>query len=591
MKRALFALIVMIGAIVGALFLRGAIAPEEVLRRLETLLAAAVGEPVRLAAGTVETHLMPTPGLRWTRATVSDTSGRLLADADAVDVDLALMPLLHGRSELAAVTLHGASGRIAIPDSAAAAGLYARIAGLPPIDLRIDGAALAVERRDGVVERIENIVGRLQRPTDGSRLDTKLSARLRGEPVSLDLSLPTTSAASPRWRIAVEAPGLGVKAGGTRVGDAVFNHTGTVTIDAPEPARFAGWVGAGPLADIVLAPLRLDATLTAGTGGATLTDLRLSLGETGATGSLALSLGKSEPALSGTLAFDTLDFSAAEPLLGNGWKRLPLDRERLPLALDLRLSAKRLTTPRLALTKLAASLNLAEGRLNAEVGEAGLWGRTASATVVGDVGASGLAGRLRISAKDLPAAEIGALFAIEGVEAGTIGVGFEGETTCAELGDCATALAGRLRLSARALAVTGASPFGDVTRFHPIVVAPRAASRKAVWSQAEADVRLQGADARIESFEMTSTDARFALRGVGDLTTGGVDLAGHAFFRNLRPTTPGAVAEEIRIPLAVRGTLHRLEVVPAMPEQIPLDPVTVPLAPIPIVPPITAPSQ
>lgn len=587
MKRALLAAIVLIGAIGGALFLRDAIAPEVVRERIEATVSAWIGTPLHLT-GTVETHLLPSPGLRWIAPSLTDASGRVLVGADALDVDLAVGPLLHGRSEFTTATLHGGAARIAV---AALPIDLARLAALPPLDLEIDGAALALERADGSVERIERIGGRLTRSADGTRFETNLAARLRGEPVTLDVSLPTTPTASPRWRIAATAPGVGIKAGGTRVVATPLDFTGSLVVEASEPARFAAWASLGPLADLVLAPLHLDATLAAGVTGATLTDLRLSLGDADATGSLVFTRTESEPALSGTLAFDTVDFATTEPMFGDGWKRIPLDRDRVPVALDLRLSAKRLKTTHFDLTRLAASLNLAGGRLNAELGEAGLWGRTVSATVVGDVGDTGLAGRLRAVAKDLPATEVGSLFAIEGIEAGTIAAGFEGETVCAHLGDCVDAITGRLRLSARGLAVTGASPFGDVTRFHPIVVAPKAASRKALWSQAEADIRLRGADARVESLDMTSADARFALRGVGDLATGGVDLAGHAYFRNLRATPPGTTTEEIRIPLSVRGTVRKLEVTPAMPEQIPLDPVTVPLAPIPIVPPLAPPSQ
>lgn len=588
MRRALLALIVLAGAIAAALFVRGAVAPEAVRERIEATLSAWAGTPLHLG-GTVETHLLPTPGLRWSRVTLTDPSGTIVADADAIDVGLAVLPLLKGRSEMTGLAAHGASGRLRLADLPPTTALLARLAALPPIDLRFDGAGLAVEARDGAVERLDRLEGRLTRG-DGGRLDLTLAGRLRGETIGLNLTLPTDPATSPRWRLAATGPGAEIEAGGTRGVDADHRFGGTVSIDATDPARFAAWTGIASIADLIRAPLRLDATLAAGAATTTLTDLRLSLADAAATGSLAISHGDGEPALSGTLAFDTLDFAGTTPLFGEGWKRISLDRRRLPVALDLRLSAKRLKTARLDVAKLAASLNLAEGRLNAEIGEAGLWGRTVSAVVVGDLDDAGLSGRLRAGAKDLPATELGALFAIEGIEAGTVGIGFEGETVCARLGDCIDAIAGRLRLSARALTVTGASPFGDVTRFHPIVVAPKAAARKAVWSQAEADIRLQGRDARIESLEMTSTDARFALRGVGDLSTGGVDLSGHAFFRNLRATPPGRPAEEIRIPLSVRGTLRKLEVTPAMPEAIPADPIAVPLAPIPIVPPIGAPT-
>lgn len=590
MRRRILALIVLVGAIVGALVLRDAIVPEAVRERLEVTLGAWIGTPVHLT-GAVETHLMPSPGLRWTRAAVVDAHGVTRLDADEIELSIAAMPLLRGHVEVAGVTLRGARARIALADLPRPTAWPERLAALPPLDLRFEAATLTLETAPGTTDTVDQIDARLVRTAGNGRFDLEVQARLRGESVALDASLPTEPAASARWRIEAAAPGAHLKAGGTRTPTATLGLAGTVSLEVPEAARFAGWAGFDQYADLIRAPLRLDATLASTPTVTTLTNLHLSLADAAASGSLAVTHGAGEPALSGTLAFDTLDFGSVEPLLGDGWKAIPLDRSHLAPALDLRLSARRLKTARVELSNVGASLNLAAGRLNAEIGEATVWGRPVSAVVVGDIGIDGLSGRLRAVAKDLPAAEVGTLFEIEGVEAGSVGIGFEGEAVCARLGDCVTALAGRLRLSARNLAVTGNSPFGDVTRFHPIVVAPKGASRKAIWTQAEADVHLQRTDARIDALEMTSADARFALRGVGNLVTGAVDLAGHAFFRNQRATPPGTPAEEIRIPLSVRGTLHKLEVTPAMPEQIPQDPVAVPLAPILIIPPIAAPSQ
>lgn len=587
MRRGLLVLVAVGLLILGVLVLRGAIAPEAAERRLEATLGAWIGEPVRLA-GTPEVRLLPRPRLTWSRATVIGVAdARPYAEAEEIEAPLALWPLMRGRVEPNGLVLRGAALRLDRTAPLAASAFLARAAGLPPLDLRVERGTLALVRPDGRVERLEAIEGGVERSGVGAAFDLAVTARWRGQPVSLDAVLPI-GATSSKWRLAAGLAGATLKAQGVRRADGA-GVDGSLSMAVPEPARLGRLLEAGPLADLLRAPIALDAGLSADPASVTLAQIRLSLGDSDAEGTLALTLGALEPALSGTLAFGDLDLSDGAPIFGEGWKAVPLDGLRLGPTIDLRLSAKRLITPRFELTRPAASLNLAEGRLNAEIGDAGLWGRPVSVVVVGDLGATGLSARLRALAKDLPATEIGRAFAVDGVEGGVVAAAFEGTTTCADLGACAAALGGRLRLSARDLAVTGASPFGDVTRFHPIVVAPKPTSKKTLWSSAEADVRLAGTAAHLDAVEMTGQEGRFSLRGEGNLADGTVDLAGHAYFRNLRaaPVQPGN--QEIRIPLRVHGSVRRLEITPAMPEQVPVEPPPAPMAPLPIVPPIAVP--
>jgi hypothetical protein len=571
-------------AILGVLGLRGAIAPEAARLRLEALLGAGFGAPVRLA-GTPDVRLLPSPRIVWRDAVLADaaTDAPLVA-AETVEARLALAPLLRGAVEPTGFVIDRADLAI---DRARLLAALRRLDALPGFDLRLKRSTLGLTLAADRLERFDAVEGRIARSATDLAVD--LSARWRDETVELAVTVPRTAAAS-RWRIAATAAGATLQASGG-LGPEPPRLGGTVALSIPEPARLAHLLALPAWADLVRAPVTLAADLAAEPTALTLTDLRLALAGSTASGALALTLGEHGPALSGTLAFGDLDLTGAEPIFGEGWRALPLDGRRPNLALDLRLSARRLVTKHVELARPAASLNLADGRLNAEIGDAGLWDRPVSAILVGDFGAGGLLARLRALAKDLPAVEIGRLFAIDGVEAGALTAAFEGETRCVTLGACIGALEGRLRLSATALAVTGTSPFGDVTRFHPIVVAPKSAARRVVWPEADADIGLVGTNATIDAAELRAPDTRFALKGSGDLSSGAVDLAGHAYFRNLRAAATQAANQEIRIPLRIHGTLRRLDITPAMPEQVPVEAPIAPLAPIPLVPPIAVPDR
>lgn len=569
--------------ILGALALRGAIEPEASRARLEAVLGAAIGAPVRMT-GAPDVRLLPVPRIVWRDAAVSDAAtGAVAIRAEAIEVAIALGPLLHGTVEPAGFTLRGAEASLR---AGAVTAVLARLADLPATDVRLENGRLDLAVDDGRTERLAAVDGRIVRSDGGLAVD--LEARWKAEPVSVDAFVPLAASES-RWRLAASAAGAAVKASG-RLRDGRSGLDGTLSLSLPEPSRLARLVTDGPSGDLLRVPVTLSSDLAATPEALTLTDLRLSLGHSAATGSLALAIASPGPALSGTLAFDGLDLSA-EPIFGDGWGALPLDRRLSGLSLDLRMSAKRLIASRFELLRVAASLNLAAGRLNAELGEATLWGRRISALMVGDLGDGGLVARLRAIAKDLPAAEIGRLFVVEGVEDGTIGAIFEGQVGCATLAACAGAVEGRLRLSAADLVVTGSSPFGDVTRFHPIVVAPKPSSRKSTWPEAVADLHLTGTTARVDAVEMRGNDARFVLKGSGDLSNGGLDLVGHAYFRNLRAVPVDAASQEIRIPLRVHGTVRKLAIDPAMPEQVPIEPPAAPLTPVPIVPPIAVPAR
>ena len=177
MKRLIAALIALAGLIVGATTLRGAIAPDEIRREVETTLAGWLGAPVRVA-GEAHASLLPTPRLRWTDAAIADASGATLVTSTEIEAPISLAALLSGRVETDGLVLRGARlklGAEALRSLAATARLFA----LPPIDLRLENARLEIARPTGV-ETIEALDLTIAHKAVGAGLELDGKGRWRG---------------------------------------------------------------------------------------------------------------------------------------------------------------------------------------------------------------------------------------------------------------------------------------------------------------------------------------------------------------------------------------------------------------------------
>jgi hypothetical protein len=72
-------------------------------------------------------------------------------------------------------------------------------------------------------------------------------------------------------------------------------------------------------------------------------------------------------------------------------------------------------------------------------------------------------------------------------------------------------------------------------------------------------MRLAGPRATVERVEILGQGARFLFSGRGDLTTGALDLTGHAYFPAFRPDPARTGSDEVAVPMRIGGTLRRLE--------------------------------
>ena len=565
MKRSAVALLVAVVAALVALTIRTTVSPDAIRADMELALSAWAGRPIALA-GAGEVHLLPWPGVHWSAVTVSLVEdGTALGRIDEVEASLSPLGLVLGRAEAASLTLRRPDLRLAAIERPTVADLGRRLATLVPTRLTVVGGRIAVTGADE--DTIDALAATVSWPSQSGRLDIEATFRRAGAPVHLslrDLSPQDLLRDRPsRLVAAIEVPGLEVGFNGTVAFDDAHRLDGKLSLTLADPAALIRWLGR-PLPETLLGGgLEVEGIVAATGTTATLAPTRALFGRSPAKGVLSLRWDTPEPLAGGTLAFDTIDIrDDRAAFFGPGWMAVALDRQRLPVALDLRLSARRLITRTVELEKVAASLHLAEHRLNAEIGDATLWDSPVSLVMSGDLGDGGLHAQIKGSARDLPVADIAKLFGIDGVEAGTAGVNFDGETRCTRLGTCLESLDGRVRVTARNLTVVGLSPFGDVSRFHPVALAARSVTRKSNWQRADLDLRLLGEKATVTTLEVIGDVARFTLTGTGDLATGRVDLAGSAAFPTIRldPTRNGNGS--LTVPIRIGGSVRHLEVTP-----------------------------
>lgn len=595
MKRPIVVIAVVVLVALAALTIRSTVAPDTVRAEIESRLARWLDRPLVLA-GAAELTLLPRPALRWTRATLAaDDRAAPFARADEIVAVLSPAGLLLGRAEIAALTVRRPDLRLDVLGPSALAGWRTRAATLPALDLTVEGGRLSLAGRDGHTEVIEAVDLTLQWPHGNSRADLEVTARWHDALFTLAVGGPSPDdlVAGRPSRVAVDlrAPHFGGRWSGMLTAADDLRLDGTLSATLADPPRFFDWLDLRSLRGLFLGAVALDGRLAVDGPTATLADARLDLAGSRATGVLSLGLAGPEPQLGATLAFDTVDLHAESGRpFGDGWRALALDRDRLPLALDLRLSARRLLHPRFALDRLAAALHLAGGRLAAEIGEATIWDKPLTLSLRGTLADRGLAAEVWAEARDLPADRLAGLFGISGVEGGLVGLAVEGTAECARLGDCLAALETRSRLVGRDLAVTGAAPFGDVTRFHPIVVAPKGLTRRSNWSRADVSFRTRGSQATFDAVELTGDTARFALAGTGDLDGSRLDLAGRALFPHFRPEAARNGSDGIAIPIRVRGPIGALETTVGHPETPPPAVIEEP-APAPVSAPPSAPAS
>lgn len=564
-KRTVIALVAFAVLAFAAMTVRATIGVESARSEVEQRLEALTGLSLRLA-GPGSTRLWPWPGVRFDDVTLSTAGdGRVLARMDALDLKLDVAALLLGR--LAADEL-----RLVRPDMRLALGagrpglddLAGRLAAWQPATVVVDKGRLTLRPGTAGEEVIDGLDARFSWPRPSANVTISAGFRWRGETVAVEGEAPSPArlfGTGPEpWSLRLVSQPLRLSLSGVGGPRVAARFDGSIDVDVTDAARFGRWTGWPGVPDLLAGRLRLDGRIGADATTLTMPAARVDLAGNKGEGALTLTWDKARPRLGGTIAFTEMDFTAEKRRpYGAGWRVLPLGTLAEDLDLDLRLSTPSLRLPSVTFTRVAGALHLAEGRIHAEIGEAQFFEKPLSMVVRGTVGRDGLRAQVRGNGDDLPAAAVADLLELPGVEAGSTAIALEAETRCRELGACLVGLDGRLSLDVRGAAVTGASPFADISRFRPIVPQSNGTRVTATWERFGAELRLRGPAAEVTRVEIVGQGARFLFAGTGDLATGAVDLAGHAYFPAFRPDPSRTGTSEVAVPMRIGGTLRRLE--------------------------------
>ena len=262
-------------------------------------------------------------------------------------------------------------------------------------------------------------------------------------------------------------------------------------------------------------------------GDATLT----SAGQT-LEGALAISDAGGRPAISGTLAAETL---ALEPLLGppervfdpsGGWSLKPFAFAPLrSFDLDLRLSATHLDIYGLKLADAAASAIVTEGKLSATLLEAAAYG----GRLQGELGAAYVGRNLELSARgELVDADLGAAIGdfAPTIVTGTGGVRFSLEASGVSPAAAIASLTGTASVEAANGSILGVNLEEALRRSlrRPIDVARDMRAGGTTFDTFNASLALDNGRAQVERGVMTSHGVKAGLNGVIDLGAQNWDL-------------------------------------------------------------------
>jgi AsmA protein len=506
--------------------------------KLGDSLNAAFGASPRLhwrAPQAASFSALPWPSVRIEDARLDDAYGVNLLSAPAARLNLSLIELLRGRfipkrailvSPTVTVDLERPPFAGAVGGSAGPANVARALAPLTSLSLS-NGVLRLVSAKRGVHTLIDNVQGRFDGLAIGDQLRFNLSAVWRNTPIAVAGALNDPEAAakgapSPMV-LALDSP-LGKLAfgGSLALGDQP-SVDGDLTVSVPSIAALASFLNTQPP---VLAAngIAITAKVNGGPNALTLGDATLTSAGQTLEGALAIGDAGGRPAVSGTLAAETL---ALQPLLGpperifdpsGGWSAKPFAFAPLrSFDLDLRLSAAHLDVYGLPLADAAASLILTDGKLNMILIEATAYGGRLQGEATADVGQD-----LKMSARgELVDADLGAAIADFGqpVATGTGGARFAVEASGASPAAAIASLTGTASLEAADGSILGVNLEEALrrSRRRPIDVERDIRLGGTAFDKVDVSLAINDGRAQVERGTMTSHGVTADLSGLIDL--------------------------------------------------------------------------
>jgi AsmA protein len=504
-------------------------------------LNAAFGASPRLhwsAPRTASFSALPRPSVRIEDARLDDAYGVNILSAPEARLNLSMIDLLRGRFIPTGVILVSPTVTIDVdrPPFAGTAGgsagpaSVARTAFAPLASLRLsDGVLRVVSAKRGIDALVDDVHGRFDGLTIGDQLHFNLSAVWRKTPITVagalnDPESAAKGALSPLV-FALDSPLAKITFGGSLALGDKPSADGYLTASVPSIAAMASFLGAQPPPVLAANDIAITANVKGGPDSLTLADATLTSAGQTLEGALAISDADGRPAISGTLAAESL---ALEPLLGQPervfdppgtWSTKPFGFERLRnFDLDLRLSAAHLDIYGLKLADAAASAIVTDGKLTATLIEGAAYG----GRLQGELGAAYVGRNLGLSARgDLVDADLGAAIAdfAQPLVTGTGRARFALEASGVSPAAVIASLTGTASLEATNGSILGVNLEEALRRGHrrPIDVERDMRVGGTTFDTFDASLALDEGRAQVQRGVMTSHGVKGELNGLIDL--------------------------------------------------------------------------
>ena len=383
------ALLVLVGLSVAPFLFAGASLESEIAEQVRSTTGLMLK-----VDGAVHFSLLPEPHVAMETLHLADPSGTLAIDADALEGDVRLLPLLVGRLEIATATLDrprlaiDLDGKPMPADSTIGRALRAG-RGLPAngnarlgIVTLVDGTAILKSRTPGTKAasepaRRETPITAINVTIDWRNLDAPatLTGTVAFQNVAADVAAwvaqPSSLLRGDHSAIAlrVQSAPLDLSANGEFASAPRPQFRGRVAVTAPSLGAALALAGFDAALPAPFAALSLTSDATLNGGALDLPNLRLHLDGNDYEGTLAYQHGDAKASLAGTLATEQLSLapflSRAPALLdaNRHWSRQPLAVDlRDPIDLDLRISATHLHLPALAVDDAALAVMTRDNR-------------------------------------------------------------------------------------------------------------------------------------------------------------------------------------------------------------------------------------
>lgn len=559
MKRLLFGL-AFAGGFALSLLATKHLVPTDVVRgELTRTLSAYLGTSVDLTAS-AEVSVFPTLKVRFRDARFTSDDGTLSAEMAALVVRLDVLPLLIGEVSVSEIALRDPVLRLS--GNLDVAGLVPSrktLSELSPARIVVANGRIEIAAPDrDAVERLDAVTASFVWPREKSGASLDAAFRWRGEPVTLALhglgpralsagesgSVALTLTSAP-LRVAFDGKGM--------IAD-MLQLDGAIEASSPDLAKAWRLFGRDLGSTELLRGFSIAGRMRSLGFAATLSDAAVAVDGNKGEGVVSVRLDAVRPQVRGTLALDTLDVTRyLARLSATDWRTVPTDRPALGKAdLDLRLSASQVKAGAARLERVAATLLVKDGRVDAELGEATLAGGSVRAILRGEPKDDGLRTTGRLIIANAAAGGLATVIGLTGVEDGRLSLTLEGESSASDLDGLLAGIAGRFTAEGRAVSLKGMNAVASGARYLPIAQKTPVASGAATFDKVAMDGNLSGRLMQIRRIEADGAALAARLSGEASLATGLLSLRGQL---SIPEAGTKETTRRVTLPIRIGGTI------------------------------------